>query len=281
MRHLKNRDLFLNEQTYGDLIQMMINAGSGKIKTTWDPDGSMGTASAPASADAKKVYAEIEKAMDRHGITSKNARAAIQGVIGKESGWTHLEETNYSGTPNDRIRSVFGKRVSGLTDGQLTALKSNNTKFWDRVYGVDDPTGNGRKYGNTMPGDGEKYKGRGVNGLTFKSNYQAYNEVLQRNGKLKRSVDIVANPQLLSTDPEVAAEVAVLFFLEGAKSPLMRSKYGTNDINSLPDLRTAVTAITNINAGLGSNLTGTVSTEGLSKAMATAQKIESGQITVA
>jgi predicted chitinase len=281
MKHLKNRDLFLNEQTYGDLIQMMINAGSGKIGNLLDPSGASGSASAPVTADAKKVYAEIEKAMDRHGITNKNARSAIQGVIGKESGWTHLEETNYSGTSNDRIKSVFGKRVSSLSDGELTALKSNSTKFWDRVYGVDDPTGTGRKYGNTMPGDGEKYKGRGVNGLTFKSNYQAYNEVLQRDGKLQRSVDIVANPQLLSSDPEVAAEVAVLFFLEGAKSPLMRSKYGTNDLNALPDLKTAVTAMTNINAGLGSDLSGTVGTEGLARAMATSQKIDSGQISVA
>lgn len=280
MKHLKTRDLFLNEQTYGDLIQMMINAGSGKIGNLLDPSGS-GAASAPSTADAKKVYAEIEKAMDRHGITNKNARAAIQGVIGKESGWTHLEETDYSGTSNDRIRAVFGKRVSSLSDGELTTLKANPTKFWDRVYGVDDPTGTGSRYGNTMPGDGEKYKGRGVNGLTFKSNYQAYNNVLQKEGKLERAVDIVANPQLLTTDPEVAAEVAVLFFLEGAKSPVMRSKYGTNNLNELPDLRTAVTAMTNINAGLGSDLSGTVGSEGLARAMATAQKIDSGQISIA
>lgn len=279
MKHLKNRQSFLNEQTYADLIQMMVNAGSGKVGLL-DPSAS-GSAAAPVTADAKKVYAEIEKAMDRHGITNKNARAAIQGVIGKESGWTHLEETNYSGTPNDRIKAVFGKRVSGLSDAELTTLKSDPIKFWDRVYGVDDPTGMGKRYGNTAPGDGEKYKGRGVNGLTFKSNYQAYNDVLQRDGKLQKTVDIVANPQLLSTDPEVAAEVGVLFFLEGAKSPVMRSKYGTNDLNALPDLRTAVTAMTNINAGLGSDLSGTVGTEGLARAMATAQKIDSGQIAIA
>ena len=34
-------------------------------------------------------------------------------------------ERGYSGTSNSRIRQIFGSRVSGLTDEQITALKNN------------------------------------------------------------------------------------------------------------------------------------------------------------
>jgi predicted chitinase len=231
---------------------------------SWDLDPTK--AEFPASADAKKVYAEVEKAMDRHGITNKDARLAIQACIGKESNWTKLAETPYSNTPNQRIREVFGKRVSSLNDEELDKVKKTEG-FWDVVYG--------KRMGNDQPGDGAKYRGRGVNGLTGKDNYERFNKLLQESNKLGRSVNIVTNPEELSK-PDVAAEVAILFFLEAFKTSEMQSKYGVSDINKLPDLETAVKAIINANYGIAGNYNSTsVGREGLSKALATAKNLKS------
>lgn len=57
--------------------------------------------------------------------------------------------------------------------------------------------------GNTMPGDGEKYKGRGYIQLTGKYNYQKAGEAL--------GLDLVKKPELVEK-PEVAAKVAVWFW---------------------------------------------------------------------
>lgn len=57
--------------------------------------------------------------------------------------------------------------------------------------------------GNDMPGDGEKYKGRGYIQLTGKYNYDKAGKAL--------GLDLVKNPQLVEK-PEVAAKVAVWFW---------------------------------------------------------------------
>lgn len=57
--------------------------------------------------------------------------------------------------------------------------------------------------GNTMPGDGERYKGRGYIQLTGKYNYEKAGKAL--------GLDLVKNPQLVEK-PEVAAKVAVWFW---------------------------------------------------------------------
>ena len=210
--------------------------------------------------------AALEAAMDRHGITNEFARKAILGVVSKE-GPTLSPEGNYSGTSNDRIREVYGERVAGLSDVQLTALKSNPTEFWDRVYGPTDPTGRGAKYGNTEPGDGEKYRGRGFNRITFKSSYKKLQDLFDKIGKLNTNdpVDIVENPEQLE-DPEIAAEFAILYFIDrfGSKGK------GLNDYS---DLESAVEDYVQANAGWGTNIHAGHTATGLSRALAYAQSL--------
>jgi hypothetical protein len=79
---------------------------------------------------------------------------------------------------------------------------------------------------------------------------------LNKDGKLGKSVDIVNNPDQLN-EIDVAAEAAVLFFINGAKSDTMQRKYGTKDINTFADQNTALKGIVNINAGLGNDVTST------------------------
>lgn len=211
-------------------------------------------------------FAAIEAAMDRHGITNEFSRKAILGVISKE-GANLTPEISYASTSNDRIRMIFKDRVSGLSDQELTALKNNQTKFWDRVYGPDDPTGRGAKYGNTEPGDGAKYRGRGFNGITFKSNYIKLQQVFNEIGKLKTegAIDIVEDPTLLE-NPDIAAEFAVLYFINSFKAK-------GKDLNSYDSLEGAVEDYVQANAGWGTNIHSGHTAQGLSRALTYASTI--------
>jgi predicted chitinase len=171
-------------------------------------------------------------------------------TIGKESGFIPKNEIPYTDTDNSRIRKIFGSRVKDLSDADLTKLKSNPSKFWDRVYGPDDPTGKSQQYGNTNPGDGEKYLGRGFNGITFKSGYAKYGKIV--------GIDLVSNPNQLN-DPRIASKAAVAFFLNGIKAKGI-------DPNSFTNKRDAIRAFVQVNAGLGTNIEG-------SETLANAEKV--------
>ena len=63
----------------------------------------------------------------------------------------------------------------------------------------------GRKdLGNTQKGDGKRYKGRGHIQLTGRANYKKAGDDL--------GIDLVNNPDLISTDPSVAAKVSLWFW---------------------------------------------------------------------
>jgi len=258
MKYIKSREEFnrLNEQLFGKASSKILSLlGLGDDKDIQEPgasvvDGQVVTRITGNKGDNIKALIE---AMKRHGITNPYTQVAILGVIGKETGYIPQNEIGYGTTGNDRIRKIFGKRVNDLSDSELTSLKSNEVKFFDRVYGPDDPTGNGKKYGNVQPGDGYKYRGRGFNGITFRKGYERMQGLLDKMGKLDKKVDIVNNPDSLN-DVNVAAEVAAIYFLEAANSSMMGRKYGVSDINGFKDQDTAIKAMANANAGWGSNM---------------------------
>lgn len=68
--------------------------------------------------------------------------------------------------------------------------------------------------GNTQPGDGPRYKGRGLIQLTGRANYAAYSKA--------SGVDYLAKPQLVASDPYAAVDVACWF-------------WKTRDLNKLAD----------------------------------------------
>jgi predicted chitinase len=288
MKRISNFKQFINEQEkkgkagqagqaedigsfMKDAAQLFKDAGFGDFTGEINPDtgntpggGGGGNYKVPTAEDVKKGVDAVNAAMDRHGITDKNMRAAMQGVIGKESGWTPKNEQPYNTTSNDRIKSIFGKRVASLSDAELNALKADTNKFWDRVYGPDDITGASQKMGNTNPGDGGKYLGRGFNGITFKSGYEKMQDLYNKEGKLGKSINFVSDPDALN-DLDVAAEVAILYFIENLKSPKVKSLYGANDPNEFPDKDSALKAVFHVNSGLGTNLNSPIFQETLAK----------------
>ena len=84
------------------------------------------------------------------------------------------------------------------------------------------------RYGNNEPGDGERYKGRGLIQLTFKDNYKTYGDLI--------GVDLIANPSL-AAEPNNALLIACEF-------------WNKLDLSALADNDDIITITKKINGGL-------------------------------
>jgi predicted chitinase len=182
----------------------------------------------------KKAIELMVKSMVKRGITNKYMHAGIMAVVSKESGFKPKSEGGYGGTSIARIRKIFSSRVADLSDAELEVLKKDNEAFFNRVYGG--------KYGNG-PDEGYKYRGRGLNQITFKGNYEAMAKYTD--------ADIVGNPDLLNT-LEVAVDVCIGYFLRNfSKKGAKLDEYNMTSINDAKSLKDAAGAAYHANAGWG------------------------------
>ena len=149
-------------------------------------------------AAASNINLIIDK-LKQVGITNPIVQAAILGTIGKESGFIPQNEVGYGSTPNNRIRQIFSS-TKRLSDAKLNRLKSDDEAFFNYVYG---PEGAGPGLGNTQPGDGYKFRGRGFNQITGRGNYKRYG--------------FESNPDRLN-DAEGAADAMVEFLAKEGSS---------------------------------------------------------------
>lgn len=136
---------------------------------------------------------------------TKQAIAAVMGVCGGESGFQTLSEIGYTTTPNANIRNIFYK-LANQSDAYINQCKTSDYNFFNCVYGGD--SGNG-------PTEGYKYRGRGFNGLTFKSNYERIGNKI--NSFYKINIDLVQNPELLE-QPKYAAMALSMYFYDTVKN---------------------------------------------------------------
>lgn len=83
--------------------------------------------------------------------------------------------------------------------------------------------------GNTQPGDGRRFKGRGLIQLTGRANYTAYGTEIGR--------DLLADPTPVATDPALAVDVACWF-------------WATKGLNALADADDIERVTRRINGGL-------------------------------
>src|SRR6218665_841921 len=187
--------------------------------------------------------------MKRVGITNTHTQASILSVISKESNFVWQAERSYATTSNAQIRKIF-TQFNSVSDSKLNALKANDVAFFNAVYGG--------KYGNSAT-EGYKFRGRGPNQLTFKSNYASIGKRL--------GIDLVNNPDLIIKDPKIAAKVVVDFFVRefatGEKTGKLKQFNATN-INSFTNVSDSLNAVFQANRGW--NKTGPDTTGGYDKA---------------
>lgn len=159
----------------------------------------------------------LNAAMVRWGIDTPVRAAHFLAQIAVESGGlTRLEEgLSYSA---ERLTMVWPSRFPTLAAAQRYVR--NPQALANNVYGG--------RMGNTQPGDGWLYRGRGLEELTGKTNYAAY---LMASG-----VDCLSDPNLL-LQPQHAADSADWF-------------WSSNGCNTLADKGDVTAPTRRINGGL-------------------------------
>ncbi len=176
------------------------------------------TATGAKSADAAKYLDLLNAEMEAREINTSQRIAGFLSQIGVESGGlsTVVENLNYSATA---LQSLFGpKRISNAdaqTFGRTPAHPANQPEIANRIYGGSFGQ---KQLGNTQPGDGWKFRGRGLKQITGRANYRACGKDL--------SLDLESNPDLLLT-PENAVRSAGWFW----------ASKGLNDIADTGDVK--------------------------------------------
>jgi putative chitinase len=148
---------------------------------------------APKIGKLPKGAGTVISALVAAGLSSK-AQANILSQVQAESNFIpRSENLNYS-TP-EAIQKTFGKnRIPSLEFAKT--LVNNPEALANHVYAKTD--------GNSQPGDGWKYRGRGFLQHTGKNQYESI--------KKYTGIDVVTNPDLLN-DPVIAAKAIPWFFL--------------------------------------------------------------------
>ena len=148
-------------------------------------------------------------ACDKFGMTTREQKCSVLAIAGGESGWIPQSE-NYSYSA-EGLKSTFYTTFVKNHPDQVEAYtratkKMSREEFFNFVY---DPSNNGKQLGNTQPGDGGKFYGRGFIQVTGRSNYATYAQ--------KSGFDILNNPDLLNSDLSVSAAVACLYIKDRLK----------------------------------------------------------------
>lgn len=105
---------------------------------------------------------------------------------------------------------------NGITDPKEIAMflaqcahESGNFKYSEEI--ASGKAYEGRKdLGNTQPGDGKRFKGRGYLQVTGRANYTAF---AKRSG-----IDVLSNPDIIAKDPKVAAMASVDWWLNNSRA---------------------------------------------------------------
>lgn len=138
-----------------------------------------------------------------------------QGLI--ETGWLRHAEENLHYTEQGLIATFSVYR----NDPALARLHARKPELIAN-------TAYGGRMGNTQPGDGWKYRGRGFIQLTGRNNYTKYSEIA--------GVDLVNDPDIIRRDLKKSIEVAAAF-------------WKANDLNRWADQNDAAKVSRGVNRG--------------------------------
>lgn len=210
--------------------------------------GTVGNGGANAATDIRCVQLLLNMNQERDGLS---ADLAVDGMWGPASRAALAKFRSGIGVdpeallaPGDTTMEAFRRFLpAGLTQGKLWTVMTEAEAarielFFQPIittltrYAIDTPLrmahflaqighesgclrytkelASGAAYnnrpdlGNVKPDDGPLFKGRGLIQLTGRSNYGAYGKACGR--------DLLSNPDLVSTDPYLAADVAGWFW---------------------------------------------------------------------
>jgi outer membrane biosynthesis protein TonB len=164
---------------------------------------------------------------------STQAQANIMANVDKESGFNPRSEE----VPKPaKIFSMFGGPEVGKTKDGRPLNKSGNVIRFPTLRDAENIVAAGPeayfnkvydgRMGNTTPGDGYKYRGRGFIQITGKDMYQRVGKMI--------GVNLVSNPDL-ANQPEIAAKIIPAFFkLKAKEKKISEDKY--NEIDTVNEV---------------------------------------------
>lgn len=145
-----------------------------------------------------------------HGIDATPRRLShFLAQIGHESGGFSLRIESLNYTSAERLMKIWPSRFPTVSAAQ--PFVRNEPALADKVYGG--------RLGNNRPGDGFRYRGRGLIQLTGRDTYQEYSD--------KLGVDLVGNPDL-AFEPVTALRIAAEYWAG-------RKLRGERPMNALAD----------------------------------------------
>lgn len=148
------------------------------------------------TAPAAAPYAvELVKQCAEAGIMANQRRISrFLGQIHVESGGfrTVTESLNYSA---DNLKKLFGRHRISLEDadnfGRTASQPAHQNALANILYGGE---WGAKNLGNTQPGDGWKFRGRGLKQLTGRDNYRRFSRAWLGDESLLDNPDRVAQP---------------------------------------------------------------------------------------
>lgn len=149
----------------------------------------MGVGDAAAKLGAGVYAPEIERACNDWGITTPCQQAHFLAQVAIESTYftRMVESLNYSA---ERVRAMFSQaRISDADCKKLGRTKdhpADQVALANRLYGG---LWGRNRLGNTEPGDGWLFRGRGMAQITGRDNYDRCGQALR--------IDLVGHPEML------------------------------------------------------------------------------------
>lgn len=154
---------------------------------------------AAAGPAAGSWYDAMAEVLPKYNITTPERVAAFLGNCKTETAWKSLEENlNYGAKYLFDNLNPGRKRFPTFEDA--LAVERKPESIANIIYMI------GRKLLDPEPGDGWKYRGRGLMQLTFKENY------LRASKSIYGDERLVKNPDQVAKDKQVAIETACYYF---------------------------------------------------------------------
>jgi putative chitinase len=160
-----------------------------------------------AQPNYREAFAAGDRILALYGIATPLRVAHFLAQVLHETGGLAVLEENLSYRA-ERIVEVFGPGRHSASVGldEARSLARNPAALAERVYGLGNPR-KARELGNSEPGDGFRYRGRGVLQTTGRANYRRLGQ--------RAGVGFEASPELV-VSAQHALSPALLEWSEGS-----------------------------------------------------------------